>query len=322
MRVLTSLLILLVTNLSAQEVFTSHRRDREIRLTYDNDVLFISDQYYTSGANLAYSYIADSTKFISRLFGKEADNRAIVEFNYGHKIFNSKKVTENDPDLRDRPFAGWHYGNVSAFNFPSIKRVNKYMLEFGLVGPKSGIGNFQEWWHRSGKIVRPEGWEDQIQDELVVNLGYSRFQGMKLSNRVDLVSETNIIGGNGLTRLLEQVTLRLGKFNDINNSVFTNSRLSTVIPKVGSVDNSQEEIYFFYGIRGEYVNHNIFIDGSRFNDKSPLTRDSEDFLFTHTWGVMYSSYYSTIKVLFYRMSPEVVGGDIHRYVSFELGLRF
>ena len=307
--------------MSAQEVLKSHRRDREIRLTYDNDVLFISDQYYTSGANIAFSKIADTTKFISKKFSRPKDNRTLIEFNYGHKIFNSKKVTEKDPLLRDRPFAGWHYGGISVLNFPSSVSMNKYTVEFGLVGPSSGIGDFQKWWHSSGNIAMPEGWDEQIKDEFVVNLGYSRFQELDISKKADIVSEANITAGNGLTRLFEQLTLRLGKINSVNNSVFTNSRLSNVLPKIGSLDNSQEELFFFYGIRGEYVNHNIFIDGSRFNNKSPLVRDSEDFLFTHTWGVMYSSYYSTFKVLFYRMSPEVVGGDIHRYVSFELGLR-
>lgn len=322
MRVLIVLLVLFCANLNAQEVYKSHRRDREISFRYDNDVLFISDQYYTSGGELSFAVLTDSIGVINKIFRTKFDKRVIVKFNYGHKIFNSKKIKEQDLMLRDRPFAGWHYARVSVINSTSVKSLNKYSVELGLVGPNSGIGNFQKWWHRTGGIVTPEGWDQEIQDEVIVNIGYERLQDIMISKKSDIIGESNLTLGNGLTSLFQQFTLRVGKINSINNTAYCGNRLNRELPEIGSFDVEQEEIFFFYGIRGEYVIQNIFIEGSLFNNKSPLTRDEENFLLTQTFGVMYSNYYTTFKIIFNRLSPEVVGGDSHRFVSFELGLRF
>ncbi len=308
----------------SQEVTKSHRHDRELTFRYDNDVVFITDQYYTSGVDISFARLPRKNAFISRVFGsnKNDSTKLIWRMDYGHKIFTSEKIREPDVSKRDRPYAGWHYAGLFISNFPTANSANIYGLRIGLVGRVSGIGNFQTWWHDKAGITAPLGWNEQIANEFVTNFSYTRLQALKVLKPLDFISESKIIFGNGNTSASQQLLMRLGQLNPINNSGYAGSRLSNKVPDLGSIDLKQEEAFFFYALKAEYVNHNIFIEGSRFNENSPHVEEIENYLIQHSWGGIYSNYYTTFKIIFYRLSSEVVGGRIHRYVSIELGLRF
>ncbi|WP_350107440.1 lipid A deacylase LpxR family protein [Fulvivirga sp.] len=323
MKIPAFLFFLLPISCFAQEVFNSHRMDRELTVRYDNDVVFVIDQYYTSGADISYARVVSEEKLLGRLFKTSYEqSKVLMRIDYGHKIFTPQKIREPDVARRDRPFAGWHYTGLWIDNYPSKNASNQYGVRLGMVGPSSGIGNFQLWWHDVASITAPKGWEYEIQDEFVVNLNYLRTQRIPIAKSFDLVSETQLTAGNGNTRAYQQLTMRLGELNPLDNSGYNRSRLSKSIPEIGTIDQFLEEGFFFYGLRAEYVNHNIFIEGSRIGSSSPHEERAEDFMITHVWGGVYSSHYTTFRVLFYRMSPEVVGGKVHRFISLELGFRF
>src|SRR5258708_26456030 len=158
----------------------------------------------------------------------------------------------------------------------------------GLVGPVSGMENIQRWIHRLTHYTLPKGWGYQIQNELVANLYYARFQNWRLLEDFDLVSQSSVQAGTGSNKLTQDFTFRLIQFNDINNSVFANSRLSWDTRKQG-VQRSFE-FFFFGGVGISYVLSNIFIEGSLFHDnKSPFTSSIHPCLHQRKFGLMYSN---------------------------------
>ncbi len=298
--------------------------DRELEFTYDNDLLFSTDRYYSSGVNIAYSRaIRSSSNFFRRFSSKRMDStKLITRYHYGHRIYTPNEIKEPDVDDFDRPYAGWHYLKFEMLNFPSNNVINRFTVDLGIVGRRSGIGNFHQWWHKAVKIVEPRGWDYEIASEPVLNLGYNRMRNWQLAEKIKVITNSGVLVGNGQNRLNQEVLVRVGKFNDLTNSSVFKSRVSHHLPEVGIYPKDGEEGFFFYSITGTYALSDIFIEGSLFNNESPHVEEMNNFIITRKWGFVYSNYYTTFSFTVYRIGQEVVGGRFHRYVSMNLALRF
>lgn len=309
--------------LLGQDTVRNHKIDREFSIRYDNDVYFFSDKYYTSGVDLSFSKVINSSPFITSLFAVDDGLKGLLRFNYGHKIFTPEKIMETDLEKRDRPYAGWHYFRIGLHLFPVETKVHQFSTELGVVGNRSGIGNFQKWYHRTASIVAPEGWSYQITNEFIVNLRYNRLQSFKVGKIMDFILESDFQIGNGQSYSGLMGTVRFGRINALNNSAYAGSRMSSFLPSASLTDyKADEEGFLFYGFKGQYVLNNVFIEGSLFNNDSPHQEEIENFITTHQMGYMYSNYYTTVSVTIYMMSKEVLGGKKHSFASMALMLRF
>lgn len=308
----------------AQVAQKSHRMDRELVFRYDNDLIFMTDQYYTSGANFTYGKAVNRQGNLYKLFrSKRSDSlKVITHFDYGHQMFTPKEIRKRKVETFDRPYAGWHYVRVRIQNFPSENTLNKFQLELGLVGEASGIGNFHEWWHNALGIVRPKGWDYEIDNEFIINLSYHKIRNWRIIKGVNIITDSGVKFGNGENRISQNVTLQLGKVNRLINSGYTQSRASSDVPLLTSRDSEQEEGYFFYGIKAQQVFSNILIQGSLLGEDSPHIEQTEEFVISRYWGFMYTHYYTSFSFTVVRISPEVVGGNVHRYLSMSLAFRF
>lgn len=299
--------------------------DREVEITFDNDFIFFTDRYYSSGVNLAYAkLIKPSSGFFERFSSKRLDSsKLITRVHYGHRIYTSKDIKESDVELFDRPYAGWHYLKFDLMNFPNDEEANKYSIDVGLVGERSGIGNFHQWWHYQVGITPPRGWQYEIENELLVNITYNRIKNWKLAKKIKLITNSGLSVGNRENKAAQEITLRLGKFNELMNTSFINSRVDDIIPELGYYPkDGGEEGFLFFSITGSYVLSNIFLEGSLFSENSPQTAELDDFLITRKWGFMYSNYYTTFSFSVYRIGKEFIGGRVHRYLNLNLAFRF
>ncbi|MEO1049961.1 MAG: lipid A deacylase LpxR family protein [Bacteroidota bacterium] len=311
---------------NAQITVKSRKINNELHFRYDNDIYFSTDAYYSSGGEIEFRRIINyDSKFYEKFSSKKSDSsKLITTYQYGNKIFTPFDIGRRafERGLQDRPYAGWHYLRFFIDNFPNAKSVNRYELEVGLVGEASGIGQFHQWWHEALDFRAPRGWENQIANEPVINLGYNRFQQIQIWKKLSIVSETGAKIGNGQNRLSQGFTLRYGRQSNLNNSGSTSSRVSHLIPQIGNSDPEEEEGFLFFGISGDLVLSNIFIQGSIFNDNSPVTRDVERLVISRKFGFMYTNYYVTIYFTYYHLSSEFIGGKVHEFLSLNLALRF
>ncbi len=297
---------------------------REISLVSDNDYLSIEDYYYTAGQDLLYRRLVQpNSRLYSFLKPREAtdSSKVIVEYHYGVKIFTPYDIDQTNVTKLDRPYAGWNFGNITFSNFPSLRKSNQYQLEMGLVGPVSGMERLQRWIHELTHYTLPKGWQYQIPNELVVNVYYARLQNWKLTNDMDIVSESVAQAGTGSNKISQSLTMRLIQFNDIGNSVFTNSRLSWDSRSQGR--GRQFEFFFFFGAGVQYVVSNIFIEGSLFStSKSQFTAQHEPWVLTRKYGLMFSKHDISWSATFHHLSKEMKVGESHNYASLALSVRF
>ena len=76
------------------------------------------------------------------------------------------------PISRDRPFAGWLHGDVSA-NIISEKRLTTFGIAAGITGSQSGAEALQKGFHHLIDQVDPPGWRYQLGFRPAVNLSYT-----------------------------------------------------------------------------------------------------------------------------------------------------
>lgn len=152
----------------------------------ENDVFASQDRHYTSGLRLTW---------ISRDLRDYQDNYPIGKWSYplikklpiinepgfqraiyvslGQNIYTPDDIYEEDLIEDDRPFAGYTYLAIG-FQSKDSRRMNTLEFDLGIVGPLSRAEEGQKLSHQWLGADEPQGWENQIDNELAFNLIYLR----------------------------------------------------------------------------------------------------------------------------------------------------
>jgi len=318
------LVLLLLPGLQAEAQSRKSSYSREIAATVENDILFAEDYYYTGGQDLIYrQLVRPGSRFYKFARPRQAPDSAKVIMTYrgGFKIFTPFDIHFASPQLMDRPYAGWTYVNASLLNYPSHKSGNQYQVELGLTGPASGMEALQKWLHHVTHYDQPQGWEYQLSNELAFNASYQRLQQIRIFKEMDIISQSGLQVGTTGNRASQELTLRLGDMNSLDNSAFTNSRLSWDTPSQGRA--RPIEFFFFGGIGIHYVLSDMFIQGSLVTGtKSPVEAQVQSWVNQHHYGLMLSTQAISWGLKMYHFSKDMVKGTSHDYFSIFLSVRF
>jgi len=263
----------------------------EIGAETDNDSYLLqgSDRYYTDGIFFYYRHAlkvksTDSAKLRNKVFGLEM----------GQKIFNPRSGSIADangvdhPELIDRPFAGYLYVG-STLNFLYNNESNlKISAQLGVVGPNSNAKQIQTFVHDNFGFYHPSGWEYQINNDYELNLSaeYNKLLARASWIDVSLASYLNL--GNGFSGAGAGALVRLGSFNQLFNSVSTQSTVSR-----GEVKGllHKHELFFYYKPQANYVAYDATIQGGLSDNHNGLeiTKDKEPFIFSQQFGVAFTT---------------------------------
>ena len=192
----------------------------EIGFQTDNDSYLAqgSDRYYTDGIFFYFRHaLSVDGSANPNLMNK------VLGFEFGQKIFNPQSGYVPGPQYVDRPFAGYLYVG-STLNFLYKDESNlKFSAQLGVVGPASAAEQVQTWVHKTFGFYTPGGWQYQIRNDAEINLSaeYNRLIARTGWIDVSLASYVNL--GNGFTGAGAGPLLRLGAFNQLFNSVSTQS---------------------------------------------------------------------------------------------------
>lgn len=269
-------------------------KDEASTLTFvwENDSFANTDRSYTNGMRLAWlsgtQSQNDIVKYIAHnVFG--ADDDAVLRRGVaiGQSIFTPTDIeaTVNIPD--QHPYAGWLYGEYSAV-MAQRNIIDQMSLQVGMVGPSAGGEFAQNEFHSLIGIEGAKGWENQLEDELGIVLSYER-KARRLARigstdfGADLTPNYGISLGNVYTQARAGLTLRIGQ--DLSNDYGP----PRVRPSLGGagyfVPDDAFSWYFFGGVEGRAVAHNIFMDGSLINeDVVDLSR--RDFVTDYQGGLV------------------------------------
>jgi lipid A 3-O-deacylase len=243
-----------------------HAPAYETRLIIDNDLNF-SDKYYTAGGRLelrAFGPVrwAQDGKTSP---GKGGDGgRALVREDVGLatglEIYTPDNLAASAIVYGDRPYAGWLYAGLftekSRSDDDSLERIE---LDLGCVGACSGAYLAQQTWHSFIHYHYPNGWKNQIIDEVGLVLHYDRRFPKIASGRLtreldyDVAPVANLEAGNIFDRVGLGLHARFGKIGPYFNV------------------EDPHNLYLLARLGGVFVGYNATLQGGMFNRESPYT---------------------------------------------------
>lgn len=143
------------------------------RFHYDNDFFAATDKNYTQG----YSF-----EFANPLFKKNPVNHIFIKLKgqsntYGlaieHIGFTPSNFVSIDIQTGDRPFAAAIYLKSFATSTDTLKKSRlSQSLSLGFIGPGAFGKEMQTEIHRLTGNKIPGGWDNQIQNDLVLNVKF------------------------------------------------------------------------------------------------------------------------------------------------------
>ena len=270
-------------------------------LIFDNDIWDNTDYYYTNGVSIELlTPLAKSSPINKILLGAKA---ADVELN-GFSI-RQNMYTPTNPDVKeiltnDRPFSAFmtigHFRET--YNFKNKLRI-KSALDIGVLGPASLGGAIQTGLHNE----EPVGWQNQIQNSLVVNYFAEVEKGILQTNSFELNVSGKAFAGTLFNKAGGGFSLRLGRFIPVYQGPFN---------RVGSTGkNKPLQFWFFAKGNTDFVLYDATLQGGLFSAKNTYTVSGNDLnrlVFQASAGVAVYSGSLGIELENFFLTPEFNGG--------------
>ncbi len=244
---------------------------------WENDGAFIkpyksSDRHYTNGVKFdaAFDRLLPQS-WIDLIPGaSQFDNMSeATGIIFGQSLFTSIDIQRKVRLPDDRPYAGWLYTGIY-YQRSDLRKLDHFQLDVGVVGGDRSVGeSMQKFIHSMvPEEVTPQGWDDQLANEVGVVVKYQRRWRFRLETEsperpmvdFDLIPEAGFMLGNVFTNANAAVTLRVG--SNLPDD-FGPMRLAQFRDVTGTRD-GQWSAYMFGRAGGELVARNIFIEGNTF----------------------------------------------------------
>ncbi|MCW8329334.1 lipid A deacylase LpxR family protein [Photobacterium sp. SDRW27] len=245
-----------------------------ISFSIDNDGIVGTDQNYTNGVFLEFNsastpmldVIAPTPiRQVAMLLPLDASTAKGWNFRLGQQMWTPEDIESPIPVEGERPYAGLLFFETGIYQY-SPAQVDKYSAMIGTVGPNSFAEQGQQFIHEIIGSDDPMGWDYQIENQVVFNLGY---QGHRLINRsnaigfdqYDLSSVGRINVGNYQSELALGSVVRWG--NNLESNFGTTGFTPGKYVDISVLSSSPTGYYLFAGIEGRYRFNDITIDGDR-----------------------------------------------------------
>ena len=245
----------------------------------------MTDQWYTSGFRLGWSSaegrppepLAWVDDGLTALLGP-ANTRWTLGF--GQNFFTPVDKRREDPDPRDRPYAGILYGTVGLDRRTS-NTLDRFEVQLGVIGPASGARDTQSFVHRVIGDPVPQGWGRQLHNEPVLNLNAERIWRVPVARAGFAAVDVLPAAGAqlGTVRVAASAGARV-RFGQGLERDFGTPRIRPTIADAPAPVGEGFGWYVFGGVGGYAVGHDITLDGNVFRgsrsvDRRPFVADFE-----------------------------------------------
>lgn len=262
-------------------VFTfGQGKTAEIGFITDNDLYTSSknDMYYTNGLEIFYRFLSKNEN--------PKINKKITEFRIAQYIYNPRFINKEAVDVNDRPFTAYLFAEAGRSFFFKSESVLKTDFQLGFMGPNALGEETQVGFHKIIGYKKVYGWENQLHNAFAVQAHVVYSKKMFPSAHYDFVdlhfqSEANL--GTIFTGVSTGFMARFGfkKLIPIYNSNMYDASVSA------EVQPNIREFYFYAMPSVNYQFYDATIEGSMFNDTSPITFDLVPLRFNAEFGLKY-----------------------------------
>ena len=311
------ILSLFPTCLLAQKIdhmasFRDVNAKRYFRFNYDNDYFASQDEDYTQGYNfeLVSPYLRKNP--INKLLLKPKNNEMKFGISIEHIGFTPFNIKSPDIQFGDRPFASTIMLKSFAIATDTIRKSRLISsLNIGLIGPGAFGKEMQVGIHKATGNTIPEGWQNQIKNDIVLNY--------EISYEKQLISYQNLFSLQTNSRarlgtLFSNVGLGLTSTFGIINKPFSSSKTK-----------KRFNIYGFAESMVNIIGYDATLQGGMFNKKSPYTianQDIERFTAQANFGMIMQTrtmYFEYSRALITR---EFASGTSSKWGGIKVGFTF
>lgn len=269
---------------------------REIfQVTWENDAFVGKDGGYTNGIGLGYakgpvSAFDDETlpRWLQFL-ASDLPNYNSPGFKYaasylfGQGMQTPFEIEDVIPDPDDFPYAGVLFWDAR-LHFIGDRVAYEPSLFLGIVGDLSGAEQAQKLIHKMTGSTAPKGWDYQLENEPIVNVGYlTRWRSFTGDGIVewDVVPSLGFNAGNLKSDVKAGLNFRIGK------SLGTSWAMADVLadreadPLAGMLSGSW---YVSVGVGAEYAFNDLLVQGNTWKSGPGLDINHERWI----WGASLS----------------------------------
>lgn len=262
-----------------------------VSVLIENDSFTGSDDAYSSGVGMIWTsrnVNALSTGNPAREWAnlwsampgvKDPGAERYVSLTIAQEIHTPADITLASPPLDDRPYAGILYLDSVVYR-RSRRMTDAWSLRLGVVGPASGAEQTQTWIHNVIGADEPLGWDTQLPNEPVANLGYTAaFRGPsgELSKRVRWRVTPTVSADAGTYATLAGAGMLLEFGYNLPASVGAVSSLRGGMNSAGVVGWSEDETGMSLtgnlGVAGYAVDRFLPLDGTIFRESRSVGYD-------------------------------------------------
>jgi lipid A 3-O-deacylase len=285
----------------------------------------LTDKYYVNGLRLGWTSPTDALPAMLANFGKAlwGEGRQRLSLDITQSIYTPANTVAVPPDPTDRPYAGVLTAAASLLHDTDDAR-SILGIQAGMVGPAALASETQNGFHDVIGFGHTEGWASQIHNEPVAEFLGEQIWRAPLGKFGPLEFDAlpQIEGGVGNLRIYGLV----GSVFRIGQNLTSDFGVARPNPGLNGADAytpiRQLAWYFFAGVDGQVVGHDITIDGNDFEHSASATR--QPFLGEAEAGLTVILEHVRLSYTQIIQSQQTVGqhGGLHQFGSLTLSVRF
>lgn len=248
-------------------------------VTVDNDSFVNSDNGYTNGFYVSLFETGETTEappandfwlnpLLWSLPNSEPQN-AINAYMIGQTMVTPSDISIANPGPNEIPYSAVLAltNTYVTFNATTADQVS---MTIGMVGPAALGEEVQTAVHELIGAVRPQGWDTQLENELVFQISRARAwrSWVSKAENADLTFSSELNAGTITSGLNAGVMFRFGQGlqDTYVSTLFNNSRMINPVTSSGG-----RSVYI--RVRGGYLFNQIYTDGNTFRDSPSIDFD-------------------------------------------------
>ena len=255
---------------------------RLLRIYEDDDFLNIrgqgTDDAYTNGTRIELFYTKKNPSrfFLDRALPKAGDS-SINVFGWGvmELMYTPDNITDPDYQPNDYP---WSAALTATHTLYSYNPRKKYDLQTevvgGIMGPAAFGQQIQTGVHRMIHYLRPEGWDRQYRNALLLNVNFTAEKQLaSWGSHVEVIGASQVFLGTMQNGLAFYPLIRIGKMAPYFNGFFsqyTGSRRHT-----GGRRRNEWQAYFVIKPEGQLIFTNALLEGGLFTSNPNMKKGPE-----------------------------------------------